>query len=446
MLRAASNTSISELIQPPDNSFCQPSGCCLVPLREGNFAAFTETKAVLREIRKHLRPAPCMLRLTALLLLACFVAVSNAACSLSITTIPTEISPKYVHGASGATFNLRITPTIINGPCTTDQLLGVRWILNDVNHPNLVWSTTGFSSSCLAATSVGQNVNQASGSYSRLFTIGFKASGCGSGGLGTIILPFTFLSHSAGYQSSVRVDYPWLPSASTPRHTVLLTWLAAGSVTVIGDPVISGFHNQSFEFTGKAGRTYHIYSDPYVSVNSMFAPAKPSQTNSTTTVMDKIFVQYGTNHSLSFSAWSRSPVGNVVTVAADSDLLVLLPDDAPHTLGDCSWLSWDGKHLTFALGGQHFLVFTIQSHANKHINTSFVNLNVDASLLQAHASDIGGLIGWTTQERHALKVHSGKRIIAAPQEDDYATASLFSNDAKSSTFRAQHMPCRPVLN
>jgi len=160
--------------------------------------------------------------------------------------------------------------------------------------------------------------------------------------------------------------------------------------------------------------------------------------------MDTLYVRFGgDNHHLKFAAWSRNLTSNELAIAFDDSTVVLSPDDTRHSLVGCTWVSWDGKHLSLASGKEHILVFTIQSRSKKHLNTSYVNVDVDVNAPAPASDSVGGLIGWTSIKRPVLSTAKDMSwfLVKAPKEDDFVTSGLDALDAKTNKFQAAILPC-----
>jgi len=182
-----------------------------------------------------------------------------------------------------------------------------------------------------------------------------------------------------------------------------------------GDPVFVDFNHTRFSFNGHANGVYHIFSDPFMSVNALFAYANPTLRSGT--VMSLIAVQVG-KAQIVFSIEKSKKIGvsmnNKTLVAGDVETVGCVTVTVPKS-GNCE----------ISTPHHHFTVNT-RTESNAHINTTYLNFNLKIS--GETVSSIGGVTRVSNHRKDS--------------ETLFVASGLFATDAPSSTFLHTPLKCR----
>jgi len=194
-----------------------------------------------------------------------------------------------------------------------------------------------------------------------------------------------------------------------------------------GEPIFTGFFGQRFEFQGSANSNFHLFSDPFLSINSLFGVANPSLRKSGT-VMKALGIRWE-NRSLTVNVESISSDKYNVTVMIDSDSAIVVASKQSISLFSCVQMTWSPARLTVTFGSDHKLTVTWAYSNTTHINTTY--LNIDLELPLEVSSVCGGVLGQTAS--NTTKPSTNSKL--------FVTHDLLSNDAKTYKFAAHPILC-----
>jgi len=187
-----------------------------------------------------------------------------------------------------------------------------------------------------------------------------------------------------------------------------------------GEPVFSGFHGQHLEFSGIIGNFYHIFSDPYISMNALFGDANPEASYGGTVMKMLSFVVYGNTIVL-----SRNDSAVTINDKRTSDYSTELPN--------CVYVVIGRFKVTIATP-EHYIVVYYKKKHTEHINTKYLDFTF--TIKGAHTADLyGGIMGGT--------VDANSEFVA--DEAGWVTSSLLSADAITNKYTQQPMDCNQQL-
>ena len=144
--------------------------------------------------------------------------------------------------------------------------------------------------------------------------------------------------------------------------------------------------------------------------------------------------------------WARHSL--VVTVAdaasADRKSIAVLPDGARRVISagksrydlhnitgdDCAQAAWAYPSLRVRLGAHHKLMVTLASARSAHINTTYLNLQLDAPA--ADPLHVGGVLGYSAD---------AAVLRPAARDADVVVSALLVADSKSSKYQARPLDC-----
>jgi hypothetical protein len=157
----------------------------------------------------------------------------------------------------------------------------------------------------------------------------------------------------------------------------------------VGDPSFTGFYGQRFIFTGLPFVTYHIFSDPWISLDTEFGPALGAKSDGTVVKIAKL--RFG-SHNLTLNRDWRQ--GATVRYELDGKVASLSSGKSV-SVGECFTVSCDKNRITWSSQVES-LTFVYDTAANSHINTTFFDLRFDVPLNEPDSC--GGLLGQTAKE------------------------------------------------
>jgi len=193
-----------------------------------------------------------------------------------------------------------------------------------------------------------------------------------------------------------------------------------------GDPLFTGFDHKSFIFGGKIGSYYHIFSNQYVVVNSLFGAANPSQPKSKSTISAKLGIRT-TDFKISLDSSSAYPI-NKTLVYEMNNQVKHIKQGSTEPLLDTSCVTVTYKHPSVVLKTPHFeLTASFYHSSNQHINTSYINFRVSSDT--SDPTLLGGIIGDTL----------GPKVYK--MDNDHLTTNLFSSDALSCKYLSKPLIC-----
>jgi len=185
-----------------------------------------------------------------------------------------------------------------------------------------------------------------------------------------------------------------------------------------GDPVFTGFHGQEFIFNGHMNKYYHVFSDPYVSINALFTDANPYDTYGGT-IMKDMSVTYSGNTIVVNRDSRRVHVGNDIMIAPDFQELALC-------------VTAEATHEYFEIvTPQHIITIKYMWNNIPHLNTTYLDLGIDLAPNSVPPTQYGGIIGCT--------VNDGQVIVAS--EKAWSTSTLFATDSTDNKYQAEPFGC-----
>jgi len=196
-----------------------------------------------------------------------------------------------------------------------------------------------------------------------------------------------------------------------------------------GDPLFNGFLGQRYHFRGQPDKTFHLFSDPSVLINSRFAVANPASGKGT--VMAAFGILW-VNHSVTFDVHSvidrklLSLVVDGVTMQfarSKTGAVLFAADPCP------VHLHWANPHLSLEWAGLYKMQFTWVTSHTSHVNTTLFKVTFDVPL--EDPTQYGGLIGQTATKNSTLSTRTA----------DFVSTDLLSNDSKTSKFAARTFAC-----
>lgn len=185
-----------------------------------------------------------------------------------------------------------------------------------------------------------------------------------------------------------------------------------------GDPHFVGFHREKFNFFGRAGGVFNIFSDPFINVNSEFGSYGG-------TIMVAFGIMFN-GHQLSFavngsssSAWEIKFDG--VDRKLDSSLALV-------NISECTRLIWTPRHLKLVTAIHEFEFIHRSSRDGRYSWLDF-------SMIHGGENDneMNGVLGQTAFENATIS------LVA----EDFVAAGLFEL-AKSNRYVGRSIKCVDV--
>jgi len=211
----------------------------------------------------------------------------------------------------------------------------------------------------------------------------------GSGNNGPVSTSVTFTGGSFGYLVLAR------PGNSMPCTGGFVELTVTENGNSVGDPFFKGFQGQTFEFKGQPSLSYHLFSDPFISVNAEFASTLAPYTPNGT-VMKTLNISFE-NHRLTLVRdWIG---GKSISLLSDSTKTTV-QEGKSILLGECYSLSYLTvqpllpSSLLFQTP-KHKILVQYAHQADKHINNTYFNVHYDIPL--EDPDSLGGLLGQTAK-------------------------------------------------
>jgi len=165
---------------------------------------------------------------------------------------------------------------------------------------------------------------------------------------------------------------------------------------------------------------FHIFSDPFASINARFGYANPSTMKGT--VMSAIGVRWET-HSLTVDVDAMSSDHKNVSITLDGQTTLLSHNSSAVSIEPCSQATLLYPQLIITMGMDHTLTLTWHKQHSSHINTTFLGFNLEVPL-ESDPSVYQGVLGQTATKN-----------LTKPRTDwfHFSVKSLLSTSIQSPT-------------
>jgi hypothetical protein len=234
--------------------------------------------------------------------------------------------------------------------------------------------------------------------------------------------PFSFTASTGLVLGSNTVEF-----VVSNAHSVVglrVAWDNGGSASIVGDPHMRGFLGQDIIFDGIAGSSFHIISDPYMSINSLFDYAEVE--SHTGTVMTAFHIVTAQDELLVRLEDISS--SNSLQLSLNKKLVVLAPQSVVQTRSNCSSLMWMPPNLMFT-SPSHDIIISWSEQYDAHINRTFLNLALKVPIMDPTV--LGGVLGQTARllPRYSTAV------------DDFIVSKLDVHDSRSESYANKPLTC-----
>lgn len=314
--------------------------------------------------------------------------------TVSISSTPTN------HNCSIASASV----TISNAPATVTVSCG---FLAFINVAGLSTRTATFS-----LTSGGSSVTM-------------TVTGDGKRSFNRLLTPGTAYTLAVTAQPSSGTTCTLASTSGTATGPFTVVATCETNAQAVGDPVITGFGNQKFDFSATPGRVYNWYSDADIQVNVMLA--KPNRKSGI--YATKLGVRLGKHIKLSLQVWPEyllrvTPLEEVVDEEGTMR----------YRLGNCGNVTFSGEHNMHIIWNKFLIKVTPRGHLDgTKLLFNYFNLEMTS---KSHTEKVHGVLGRTLLLPRNLVGHGmvGEGVLEGTEDDYVVQDGLLGTDSITVAF------------